>query len=77
MNSTRSRRGMLLINVKTGEEEPMSKAPPIVPSQLPASTSWINRRNFLIGAGAAGMTLGAALGRTYTQIATAKASWAW
>jgi FtsP/CotA-like multicopper oxidase with cupredoxin domain len=30
----------------------------------------MHRRNFLIGAGAAGMALGTALGRAYTQIAT-------
>ena len=36
-----------------------------------ASTSLLDRRNFLIGAGAAGMALGTALGKAYTQIATA------
>jgi FtsP/CotA-like multicopper oxidase with cupredoxin domain len=37
----------------------------------PISTSFIDRRGFLIGAGSAGMALGAAMGRAYTQITTA------
>jgi FtsP/CotA-like multicopper oxidase with cupredoxin domain len=37
----------------------------------PISTSFIDRRGFLIGAGAAGMALGAAMGRAYTQITSA------
>ena len=49
----------------------MSKASLILPSQQPTSTASMRRRNFLIGAGAAGMALGAALGTAYTQIATA------
>src|SRR5215216_6560076 len=38
-----------------------------IPSQGPSSASWMNRRKFLIGAGATGMALGTALGRAYTQ----------
>jgi Multicopper oxidase len=50
----------------------MSKTSPTRPSYYhPASPSWMPRRNFLIGAGTAGMALGTALGRAYTQIATA------
>jgi FtsP/CotA-like multicopper oxidase with cupredoxin domain len=37
----------------------------------PISTSFIDRRGFLIGASSAGMALGAAMGRAYTQITTA------
>src|SRR6476660_300763 len=37
----------------------------------PISTSFIDRRGFLIGAGSAGMALGAAMGRAYTQTTTA------
>src|SRR5882672_3245192 len=33
--------------------------------------SWIDRRGFLLGAGAAGIALGGGLGRAYTQAATA------
>jgi FtsP/CotA-like multicopper oxidase with cupredoxin domain len=40
-------------------------------SQQPTPHSLMHRRSFLIGAGAAGMALGAAMGRAYTQIATA------
>jgi FtsP/CotA-like multicopper oxidase with cupredoxin domain len=46
------------------------KAPPIVSKHHPSS-SWTHRRSFLIGAAAAGMGLGTALGRAYTQGATA------
>src|SRR6266567_1273017 len=35
------------------------------------SRSLMHRRSLLIGAGAAGMVLGTAMGRAYTQIATA------
>jgi FtsP/CotA-like multicopper oxidase with cupredoxin domain len=35
------------------------------------STSLLDRRGFLIGAGAAGMALGTAIGEAYTQIAAA------
>jgi len=36
-----------------------------------SSTSWIDRREFLIGTGAAGAALGGGLGVAYTQAATA------
>jgi FtsP/CotA-like multicopper oxidase with cupredoxin domain len=36
-----------------------------------ASGSWLDRREFLIGAGAAGVALGGGLGRAYTQTTTA------
>ena len=36
-----------------------------------ASTPWMHRRGFLMGAGAAGMALGTGLGTAYTQIAAA------
>jgi FtsP/CotA-like multicopper oxidase with cupredoxin domain len=49
----------------------MYKASPMLPSRYPATTSLIDRRGFLIGAGAAGMALGAAMGEAYTQIAGA------
>src|SRR3984893_8212128 len=48
----------------------MSKPSLILPDHHPISVSLMHRRNFLIGAGAAGMALGTALGRAYTQIAT-------
>jgi len=32
--------------------------------------AWMHRRKFVMGAGAAGMALGTALGRAYTQIGT-------
>jgi FtsP/CotA-like multicopper oxidase with cupredoxin domain len=37
----------------------------------PSAISLLNRRSFVIGAGAAGMALGAAIGEAYTQIAAA------
>jgi FtsP/CotA-like multicopper oxidase with cupredoxin domain len=43
----------------------------MLPSHHPASTSLLDRRGFLIGAGAAGMAAGAGIGTAYTQIATA------
>ena len=50
----------------------MSKTLFILPSHHPTTAaSLMHRRNFLIGAGAAGMALGTALGKAYTQIATA------
>ena len=49
----------------------MSKTSFILPSRHPSAASLMHRRNFLIGAGAAGMALGTALGKAYTQIATA------
>jgi FtsP/CotA-like multicopper oxidase with cupredoxin domain len=49
----------------------MSKTSLILPTRHPTSASLLHRRNFLIGAGAAGMALGTALGRAYTQIASA------
>ena len=49
----------------------MSKTSLILPSGHPTSAASMHRRNFLIGAGAAGMALGTALGTAYTQIATA------
>jgi hypothetical protein len=33
--------------------------------------TWMHRRDFMIGAGAAGMTFGTGLGTAYTQIAAA------
>ena len=48
----------------------MSKTSVGLPSQAPILASWMSRRKFLIGAGAAGMALGTALGRAYTQTAT-------
>jgi FtsP/CotA-like multicopper oxidase with cupredoxin domain len=39
--------------------------------EQPTSTAWIDRRGFLLGAGAAGMALGTGLGTAYTQIAGA------
>jgi hypothetical protein len=48
------------------------KNPPLDSSSHRASSSsQMPRRSFLIGAGAAGMALGAAMGRAYTQIGTA------
>jgi FtsP/CotA-like multicopper oxidase with cupredoxin domain len=49
----------------------MGKTSLILPSRHPTSAPLLHRRNFLIGAGAAGMALGTALGRAYTQIAAA------
>jgi FtsP/CotA-like multicopper oxidase with cupredoxin domain len=46
----------------------MSKSTPVVANQAPLSDLRIPRRKFMIGAAAAGMTLGSALGRAYTQI---------
>jgi FtsP/CotA-like multicopper oxidase with cupredoxin domain len=40
-------------------------------SECAISSSWMPRRNFLIGAGVTGMTLGTALGTAYTQVAAA------
>jgi len=37
----------------------------------PSPTSFLDRRGFLIGAGAAGVALGTAIGEAYTQIAAA------
>src|SRR5262249_45912646 len=37
----------------------------------PASSSWLDRRGFLIGAGASGMVMGGVLGQAYTQAAAA------
>ena len=42
-----------------------------MPSRDDAPGSWIDRRGFLIGAGAAGMALGTVLGKAYAQVATA------
>ena len=41
------------------------------PPQQPASTSLLDRRAFLIGAGVAGVAFGAAIDAAYTQIVTA------
>ncbi len=49
----------------------MRKASPLVPPRQPASTSWLDRRGFLIGAGVAGMACGAAIDAAYTQIVSA------
>ena len=48
----------------------MSKSTAIVAKQTSLSDLRIPRRKFMIGAAAAGMTLGSALGRAYTQIAS-------
>ena len=37
--------------------------------EQPTSAAWMDRRGFLLGAGAAGMALGSGLGTAYTQIA--------
>src|SRR5437899_5732776 len=49
----------------------MSETSSSVAGSRLSSTSWMPRRNFLMGAGAAGMTFGTALGTAYTQIAAA------
>ena len=49
----------------------MRKPSPLVPPRQPASTSWMDRRAFLVGAGVAGMASGAAIDEAYTQIAAA------
>ena len=49
----------------------MRKPSPLVPPRKPASTSLLDRRAFLIGAGVAGVACGAAIDAAYTQIATA------
>jgi FtsP/CotA-like multicopper oxidase with cupredoxin domain len=49
----------------------MRKPSPLVRPQQPASTSWLDRRGFLIGAGVAGMACGAAIDAAYTQIVSA------
>jgi FtsP/CotA-like multicopper oxidase with cupredoxin domain len=49
----------------------MYKASPMLPNRYLSTTSLMDRRGFLIGAGAAGMALGAAMGEAYTQIAGA------
>ena len=49
----------------------MRKPSPLVPPRNPASTSWLDRRGFLIGAGVAGMASGAAIDAAYTQIVSA------
>src|SRR5437879_356476 len=47
----------------------MRREPGVLPGR-DAPRSWIDRRGFLIGAGAAGVALGGGLGRAYTQAAT-------
>ena len=49
----------------------MYKASPMLPGGHPATASLMDRRGFLIGAGAAGMALGVAMGEAYTQVAGA------
>jgi FtsP/CotA-like multicopper oxidase with cupredoxin domain len=49
----------------------MSKTSPVFSSSHPAPISLLDRRGFVIGAGAAGVALGAAIGEAYTQIAAA------
>jgi len=49
----------------------MRKASPLLPPRKPASTSLLDRRSFLIGAGVAGVACGAAIDEAYTQIVTA------
>src|SRR5438445_12609792 len=44
---------------------------PLVLPNDRAPGPWMQRRGFLVGAGAAGMALGTTLGRAYTQIANA------
>ena len=48
----------------------MRKPSPLVPPRQPASTSLLDRRGFLIGAGVAGVACGAAIDQAYTQIVT-------
>ena len=48
----------------------MHKSSPIASTRRSASTSLLDRRGFLIGTGAAGMTFGAAIDVAYTQIVT-------
>src|SRR5271170_3906510 len=45
----------------------MLKPPPVVPPCNPARVSLLDRRGFLIGAGAAGVACGAAINEAYTQ----------
>src|SRR5271156_5203168 len=49
----------------------MLKPPPVVPPCNPARVSLLDRRGFLIGAGAAGVACGAAINEAYTQIVMA------
>jgi FtsP/CotA-like multicopper oxidase with cupredoxin domain len=49
----------------------MHKSSLMVPIAQPTPTSLLDRRSFLIGAGAAGVALGAVTGAAYTQIANA------
>ena len=49
----------------------MRKPSPLAPPRQPASTSLLDRRSFLIGAGVAGLACGAAIDEAYTQIVTA------
>jgi FtsP/CotA-like multicopper oxidase with cupredoxin domain len=49
----------------------MRKTSLTLTSRDPTSTSLLDRRSFVIGAGAAGMALGAGIGTAYTQIAAA------
>jgi FtsP/CotA-like multicopper oxidase with cupredoxin domain len=49
----------------------MYKASPVLPSRHLSTTSLMDRRGFLIGASAAGMALGTAMGEAYTQVAGA------
>src|SRR5580658_9490554 len=49
----------------------MHKSSTIAPTHRSTSTSLVDRRGFLIGAGAAGMAFGAAIDVAYTQIVTA------
>ena len=55
----------------------MRKPSPLVPPlKKPASTSLLDRRAFLVGAGVAGVACGAAIDVAYTQIVTAADSFA-
>src|SRR5438067_2446063 len=49
----------------------MNKRPSMLPRKHNNSTSLMDRRGILIGAGAAGMVFGTAMGEAYTQIASA------
>jgi FtsP/CotA-like multicopper oxidase with cupredoxin domain len=47
----------------------MKSSPNACPGSGVSACAWMPRRNFLLGAGAAGMVLGVTMGRSYTQTA--------
>jgi hypothetical protein len=47
----------------------MGKTSLMLPNHHPAPLSLLDRRSFVVGAGAAGMALGTGIGVAYTQIA--------